>query len=396
MRVETVLGLSVTATHVQTVLVEGRDASGATLEHNDFEVFTPDVSMAHASDQVARAVHSIATADGHQLRAIAVTWSEDADLEAALVLDALAEAGFGQTVPVVAVGARHAAEALAHSIGEVVDFRRTAVCVVEPESVLLSLIDTTTGSVATRSTRAVRSVDALTEWVDWVFVGEDWYPDGVFLVGAIGGLSVLADRLSEAVGVPVFDPPGAELALAHGAALASGTEAVQPTPAAPAPRRNAALPVTMMTAGAAAIVVSTALLVSPALLPDRPPPPVAQAVARVVPPPPADPAPSAALPVPVSAPVEPAEELVPEPLVVDVPAEAPAPAQDAQFVVEAVPAAPAPEAAPVLPPADIPAPAPAFVPPAPAVVPLVPQVPDVQPRLRDRIRDRLNRIGLGN
>ena len=38
--VETVLGLSVTSTNVQTVLVEGRDADGITLEHDEFDVFT--------------------------------------------------------------------------------------------------------------------------------------------------------------------------------------------------------------------------------------------------------------------------------------------------------------------------------------------------------------------
>jgi hypothetical protein len=62
--VETVLGLSVTATNVQTVLVEGRDADGATLEHDEFDVFTRGTSHARACEQVAEAVLSIAEADG--------------------------------------------------------------------------------------------------------------------------------------------------------------------------------------------------------------------------------------------------------------------------------------------------------------------------------------------
>ena len=97
---ETVLGLSVTATNVQTVLVEGRDADGATLEHDELAVFARGASPARASEQVAEAVLSIAEADGHQLHAIGVTWSQDADLEAALVLDSLSGAGFENVVAV--------------------------------------------------------------------------------------------------------------------------------------------------------------------------------------------------------------------------------------------------------------------------------------------------------
>ena len=53
---QTVLGLSVTATNVQTVLVEGCDADGITLEHDAFDVFSGAESPIHASEQVAEAV----------------------------------------------------------------------------------------------------------------------------------------------------------------------------------------------------------------------------------------------------------------------------------------------------------------------------------------------------
>ena len=109
---ETVLGLSVTATNVQTVLVEGRDADGATLEHDEFAVFSGGASPTRASEQVAEAVLSIAEAEGHQLHAIGVTWSQGADLEAALVIDSLADMGFDN---VVAVQLPQAAEALARA-----------------------------------------------------------------------------------------------------------------------------------------------------------------------------------------------------------------------------------------------------------------------------------------
>jgi hypothetical protein len=409
--VETVLGLSVTASHVQTVLIEGRDAGGATLEHENFEVFTPDVSVAEASERVADVVGSIAEAAGHQLCTIAVTWSEDADLEAALVIDALAESGLGQRIPVVAVGARQATEALARSIGAVLGYQRTAVCVVEPEAALLALIDTAAGDAATVSARAVRSADALVDWAGSVFTDEDWHPEGLFLVGSIGGLSGLADRLATEVGIPVVNPPGAELALAHGAALASGTSTITHPGAARsdsgtrATRRGAVLPLTMMTAGAAAIVVSTALLVSPAMLPDQPPLAARESVqVNDSVPTPAHPHPAAkpptASPQPLTAPTKSAEAVVPEPLVADVPAGVPTEAP--QFAVQAAPEAPVPPAPAVDIPAAVPvveAPAPVFPAPPPAVAPPVPQVPYVQPRLRDRIRDRIGgglaRIGVG-
>ena len=214
---ETVLGLSVTATNVQTVLVEGRDADGATLEHDELAVFARGASPARASEQVAEAVLSIAEADGHQLHAIGVTWSQDADLEAALVLDSLAGAGFEN---VVAVQLPQAAEALARSIGRVIGYERTAVCVVEHNAVVLSLVDTLGGEVETLVNRAIGDGDLL-DWVSSVFDRDDWRPEGLFVVGSIGGLDALAASLERGLGVPVFDPPEAELALAHGAALAS-------------------------------------------------------------------------------------------------------------------------------------------------------------------------------
>ena len=49
---QTVLGLSVTATDIKTVLVEGCDADGVTLEHDEFDVFSgadmPATGRVHA------------------------------------------------------------------------------------------------------------------------------------------------------------------------------------------------------------------------------------------------------------------------------------------------------------------------------------------------------------
>jgi len=405
--VQTVLGLSVTATNVQTVLVEGCDADGITLEHDAFDVFSGAESPIHASEQVAEAVLSIAEADGHQLHKIGVTWSEDADLEASLVLDSLAVRGFHNVVP---VRLPQAAEALARSIGRVIGYQRTAVCVVEPDAMVLALVDTLDGEVESLVNPSVGDDRQLLDWIASVFAGEAWHPEGLFIVGSVGlfGRAGLAAWLEQGLGVPVFDPPEAELALAHGAALASahnpageldlwyGDTDPWARSTAPDPRRAMRGPALLLAGGAVALVVSTALAITPHTLPDRAVVTAALTQARVDPP-----APAAVAPTPAEAPPAPEGPPeaadVPEQVATDeVPAEAPAPA------VEAPPIDPAPPEAPLVqePITEVhqivqPAPAPVAVAPVPPVPvmapqqPVVPEVPEARPRLRDRILDKI-------
>ncbi len=384
---ETVLGLSVTATNVQTVLVEGRAADGATLEHDEFDVFAGGVSAARASEQVAEAVLSIAKADGHRLHSIGVTWSDDADLEASLVMDSLAEMGFSN---VVAVRSPHAAEALARSIGRVIGYQRTAVCVIEPDNVILALFDTVEGEIATMVSHAIDSDEQLAQWMDAAFERHDWRPEGLFVVGSVGGLDALAHWLEHQLELPVFDPPEAELALAHGAALASASgapRADQPDTgmATAGGRRFPVGPVSMLVAGAVTFVVSVTLAVSPHLTPERTSlsvpaqsekSPVTPPVAKVVAPPAAPIAPASLpeAPAPVPEVVEEPPAAVPEAPVEDVPAFEPGPSIEA--VVPPAPAAPVEPINPIAPP-------PAVVAPPPPPAPVEP------PRLRDRILDKI-------
>ena len=382
---ETVLGLSVTATNIQTVLVEGREADGATLEHDEFNVFADGVSAARASEQVAEAVLSIAQADGHHLRAIGVTWSDDADLEASLVMDSLADMGFSN---VVAVRSPRAAEALARSIGRVIGYQRTAVCVIEPDNVILSLFDTIDGEMGTSVSHAIDNDDQLARWMNAAFERHDWRPEGLFVVGSVGGLDALAHWLEHELGLPVFDPPEAELALAHGAALASasGAERLDAGVAVTSGRRFPVGPVSMLVAGAVTFVVSVSLAVSPHLTSERtsfsvPAPAqksaVTPPVAKMVPPPaaPVTPAPLPEAPAPIAELPEDLPEVVPEAPVEDVPAYEPGPAVEA-----ALPPAPAAPIEPINP-----------IAPPPAVVapPPPPPVPVQPPRLRDKIIDKI-------
>lgn len=395
---DTVLGLSVTATNIQTVLVEGRGADGATLEHDAFDVFAGAESSSRASEQVAEAVLSIAEADGHHLHAIGVTWSDDADKEASLVLDSLAGLGFAN---VVAVKSPRAVEALARSIGRMIGYQRTAVCVLEPDTAILSLVDTNDGEVQTLVSHAVDSDEQLAVWLESIFERDDWRPEGLFVVGSVGGLDALVGWLEHRLALPVFDPPEADLALAHGAALASAAPATSSrlfsaTPDATARRHAVTGPLAMLIGGAVALVVSVALAIGPHLVPDRdavasarhevekaavtpPAPKVAPAPA----PPPAAPAPAPPPEAPAPEPVQELPAPAPDAPVEDVPAYDPGPSIEAISPPE--PAAPVEPIAPIAPP-----------PPAPVVMaPVPPQVPE-KPRLRDRILDKIpgfNRFG---
>ena len=95
---DAVLGLSMTPTTVGLVLVEGQEADGATMDKDEFAVHERGlVSAVNTSEKAAAAVlrtEAIAAARGHRLHSIGVTWSEDADTEASLLLESLSESGF--------------------------------------------------------------------------------------------------------------------------------------------------------------------------------------------------------------------------------------------------------------------------------------------------------------
>jgi len=135
---DAVLGLSMTPTTVGLVLVEGQEADGATMDKDEFAVHERGlVSAVNTSEKAAAAVmrtEAIAAARGHRLHSIGVTWSEDADTEASLLLESLSESGFDN---VVAVRLPEATEALARGIAGVIGYEITAVCVIEPDSVVV-------------------------------------------------------------------------------------------------------------------------------------------------------------------------------------------------------------------------------------------------------------------
>ena len=392
---DAVLGLSVTPSAVGLVLVEGQDADGATMDRDAFEVGSRGRSSAQrTSEQAAAAVmrsEAIAATRGHRLHSIGVTWSDDADIEASLLLKSLTESGFDNVVP---VRLPEATEALARGIADVIGYETTAVCVLEPDTVIVLIVHSRDDAVQTAVHHAIVTEEDLIRWLSGVFTRADWQPKALVVVGS-GGDDEIMPILEDALSVPVFAPAEAQLALARGAALVSAqnNESVFSDDADDwgdrrkdyGRRVSQAGPLALLVAGVLTFVTSLSVAVSLQLAPKREfpaaePRPAAKispetpaAVTHLPPvlPPPAVPAPVADAPR-----VEAPPPVYSEPPV-SLP-EAPVSVSDAQSV-EGVPADVSAAQPPVVPP------------PLPEqAVPPVPPAPVERPGILSRIRDRLH------
>jgi hypothetical protein len=414
--VDAVLGLSMTPTSVGLVLVEGQDADGATMDRDSFSFTDGDV---HSSEQATAAVlrtEALAATRGLRLHSIGVTWSEDADLQASMLMESLSESGFDN---VVAIRMPEATEALARGIAEVLGYATTAVCVIEPESVISLIVNTSDGAVQTAFNHAIDSDDALISWLSTVFTRADWAPEALVVVGTTDDLEPILHQLEDALSVPVFAPEEAKLALARGAALASAqsTEMLdvfadgfvvqarhdsheqRAVGARDSRRRTLSTvgPLAMLAVGAVTFVVSVSIAVSLQFTPSRAQPsdPVPAArvetpeVVRAVPPVVSPPVAVPPAPIVEAAPPPPPPEALPpvydEPpvAVVDAPAEAPYVDQVPAAEPEYPPAAPAP-VDPALAPPMVGTQLPPYVAP-----PVVQPIPTKKPGILTRIKEKL-------
>ena len=371
------------------------------MDRDAFEVRPRRQSSAqHTCEQAAAAVmrtEAIATARGHRLHSIGVTWSDDADTEASLLLRSLSDSGFDNVVP---IRLPEATEALAWGIAEVIGYETTAVCVIEPETVIALIVHSGEGAVQTAVNHTIDSEEHLIRWLSTVFTRADWQPEALVVVGSGGDLEALMPRLEDALSVPVFAPAEAELALARGAALASAHNselgfADHPQAAGQHRREDGRRtlgqkgPLVLLVAGVLTFVVSVSAAISLQLAPKKEPrQQEARPAANSSPETPAAYTHPPAFPPPVAIPAP----LVEEPLAP--PPEAP-PVEVAPPPVEA-PFEPLPEAPALVsdaPPAGLPVPVEgAPLPPPPLQVAPPPVLPEPErPGILQRIRDRLGR-----
>jgi hypothetical protein len=354
---DTVLGLSLTSTSVGWVLVEGRDADGTILDHDDFQVGTG--SGVRAVDTAAQTSAAVLDAQAtavnydHRLHVIGVTWSDEAAAEAALLLESLTDAGFHNVVP---IRLHQACDMLARAIAPVVGYEKAAVCVLDGDSTIVVMVDTCDDEPQTAIKQLTGGAGRLVGWLTSLFDRSSWQPDAIVVVGPDEDLEALSWRLEKAVPVPVITQTGAQLALARGAALASAestgftdTEMVETVQGERGERRSSrqnsyAGALTMLVAGAVTFVASLSLALGPRLVPDRATGPVQHVVHKAATPR------VAQVPAPQPAAVEvPAARPAPPPAPVEQPTQAPAAAQP-QTVASDEPSAQLPAAAPVPPP----------------------------------------------
>ena len=214
---DVVLGLALTSTAVRWVLAEGATGEGAPIDRGQFQVDGLDadflLDLLLNQDVVAES----------QLHAVGVTWTNEAAVAAGAVLDALAERGLRN---VVAVSDNDAAAALATGVADITGHDDVAVCVIEPDSALVTLV-TTDAVTVDRIERPRDRADALelTSSVIALLDVDDQRPEAIFVVGSddidVDMIVSSFEAISEA---PVFSATEAELAMARGAALASARD----------------------------------------------------------------------------------------------------------------------------------------------------------------------------
>ena len=281
---DTVLGVSVTPTTVGWVLAEGHGADGTILDHHELKLpggrGVRAVSTAEqVADEVLR-VEALAGASDCRLRVVGVTWNDDASAEAALLLEALTDAGFDNVVPIRYL---EAVETLARAIAPVIGYEQTAVCILEHEWADVVMVDAHDGETRTAVKHVRGGFDGLTSWLSGMFDRDGWRPSGVLVVGSDLDINALSWQLEKTLPVPVFAQSMAQVTVARGAALAaaasteftdeqlmvSTTGEPAPEPAARPRQFSYAGAVTALAAGAITFVTSLSLAVGLQLVPDN-------------------------------------------------------------------------------------------------------------------------------
>jgi hypothetical protein len=407
--------MSMTSTSVGWVLLDRQGPDAFTLDHDAFDVEYTANGTTHDTSQhaaAARGAQAIATASGHKVGSVQVTWSEDVEADAAALLKSLADLGFDN---IHSIPLSHASQTWGIEVGRVNEHNKTALCILEPGTATVMVVATGTGSAHTAVTNTREHAADLVDWLTTIFNRDGWLPESLHLFGARDDLDAVSGPIGDALPIPVSDSVDTQLALALGAALTTVSPvAVRPSQAAPTPgddppprrdrpwlvshaRKMAISAAAVAVVGAAlSLAAGSALNVEKVSAQEANPSAAAASVtsasvhtvpARIsAPPAPVQPLavepPAPALPAPPEIPLLPAEPVsvvVPEPVSVPVPQQTVSAAPPAApFAVPAAPVA-LPPAAPLVAPAAPIAPPPA----APLVAPAAPIAPPPAPEPAD-------------
>ena len=220
--VETVLGVSITATEVRAALVEGANADGVLIEQDVFDIAACDGSATpNTADQVTAVVLGTqqgALAAGHHLASTGVAWSDETD--AAAVREALVARGLDD---VLLVSELNAAAALAQAVGRTLAYDKTALMFVDRDTATLAVVDSIDGSVAKILSQKRYGTDAVATLNEMIpsLRAEEPHPQGMFVVGSGVDVTAIKAHLTHVLSLPVIASEEPQIALARGAALAS-------------------------------------------------------------------------------------------------------------------------------------------------------------------------------
>src|SRR6476646_6686923 len=218
--VETVLGLSMTSASVGWVLLDGPGPDATTLDYDAFDVQADIQAAGNTSQHVAaaRGAQAIATASGHKVGSVRVTWTENTEGDAKALLKSLAVLGFDD---IHAISLGKATQAWGIEIGRQHDHTTTALCILEPDAATVMIVATGAGAVRTAVTDTWETAEDLIDWLRTVFRRDGWLPESLYLVGALADLDEVTQPIADALPIPVSDSGDTQLALARGAALAT-------------------------------------------------------------------------------------------------------------------------------------------------------------------------------
>jgi hypothetical protein len=217
-----VLGVSMAPTVVRTVLVEGENADGGTVEEKNFDVAADDdAATMSAADQVLTTIlgtQANAMQAGHALTSTGVTWTDP--VQAAALREAMATRKIEN---VMLVSAFMAAAALAQMVGSATGNAHTALLFVEPDTATLAVVDSADGSITDVHKELISAADTIAELTGMVAGLDtlDTHPEHLFIVGSGVDITTLKPQLEAVTSLSVSSPDAPETALARGAALAS-------------------------------------------------------------------------------------------------------------------------------------------------------------------------------
>ncbi|WP_246398368.1 DUF7159 family protein [Mycobacterium vicinigordonae] len=211
-------------TAVRIALVEGEDADGAIVEEDSFRLGHDPATM-RSSDQVIQAILGTregAADAGLHLASVGVSWTDQE--QASALRDALAARKMEN---VMLVSAFLAAAAMGQAVGGSLGYHRTGVLFIEPDTATLAVVETADGSLCDvrRQELAADDETAITELQELISDAESMptRPDGIYVVGSGVDVPLIKPALDAATTLAVSVPEEPEMALARGAALASGS-----------------------------------------------------------------------------------------------------------------------------------------------------------------------------